>query len=130
MNSYLQKGEYQPSKNRTGWLITAIALAFFAVLFCYVWQKIYLTRQVASIEYCLEANRRISDRVKMLTVEKQRLSFSGRLEQAALENLGMSYPEKGQLVGIILSPKGRSSNSWSSNLAGIFKPTSVAWGQQ
>ncbi len=130
MNRYLHKGEYRPSRNRTGWLIAAISLAFFAVLFCYVWQKIYLARQVAAIEYYQEANRRISDRLKMLAVEKQQLSFRGRIEQVAIGSLGMAYPEKDQMVAMIQPPRGRSTAGWSSDLAGIFRPASTAWGQQ
>ncbi|HAD82403.1 MAG: hypothetical protein A2509_08475 [Candidatus Edwardsbacteria bacterium RIFOXYD12_FULL_50_11] len=130
MSKYLHRGEYQPGRNKTGWLIAAISLAFFAVLFCYVWQKIYLARQVAAIEYYQEANRRISDRVKMLTVEKQQLSFRGRIEQVAMGGLGLAYPEKEQIVAIIQPPRGRDEAGWSSNLAGIFNPASTAWGQQ
>lgn len=130
MSRYLHRGEYQPGRNKTGWLIVAISLAFFAVLFCYVWQKIYLARQVAAIEYYQEANRRISDRVKMLAVEKQQLSFRGRIEQVAMGDLGLVYPEKEQIVAMIQPPRGRDKAGWSSNLAGIFKPASTAWGQQ
>lgn len=130
MSKYLHRGEYQPSRNKTSWLIAAISLAFFAVLFCFVWQKIYLARQVAAIGYYQEANRKISDRVKMLTVEKQQLSFRGRIEQVATGSLGLAYPEKSQIVAMIQPPRGRDKASWSSNLAGIFKPAATAWGQQ
>jgi len=129
MNRYLHKGEYRPARNKTGWLIAAISLAFFAVLFCYVWQKIYLATQVAAIEYYQDANSSISDRLKMLEVEKQQLSYRGRIEQAASGSLGLAYPEKEQIVAMIQPPRGRDIG-WSSNLAGIFKPASTAWGQQ
>ena len=130
MSKYLHRGEYQPRRSKPGWLIAAISLAFFAVLFCYVWQKIYLARQVGAIEYYQKANRKMSDRLKMLTVEKQQLSFRGRIEQVAMGSLGLVYPEKSQIVAMIQPPKGRHDISWSSNLAGIFKPTATAWGQQ
>lgn len=130
MSKYLHRGEYRPSRNRPGWLIAAITLAFFAVLFCYVWQKIYLARQVGAIEYYQGANRKISERLKMLAMEKQQLSFRGRIEQVAMGNLGLAYPEKDQIMAMIQPPQGRHDIGWSSNLAGIFKPASTAWGQQ
>lgn len=130
MSRYLHKGEYQPSKNKTGWIIASVSVVFFAVLFCYVWQKIYLSTQIAAVEYYQESNRRISDRTKMLIVEKQRLLYRGRIEQTATEYLGLIYPEKEQIVAMIQPPTRNEREGWSSNLAGVLKPTSTAWGQQ
>lgn len=130
MSQYLHRGEYQPASNRSGWLIMAIVLLIMGLMFGFVWQKMSLSRQLAGIDRLSQYNRNVSERLRSLELERQQLSFRGRVEHLAASQLGMVYPEKDQIVTLIQPPRGIRNGGWPSNLAGAFIPAAVAWGRQ
>jgi cell division protein FtsL len=130
MNHFLHRGEYQPTPNRAGLLMVVVISVVMGLIFCYVWQKVSLSRQMADIEQLSQSNRMLAERVRCLELEKQQLSFRGRVEELAVSQLGMVYPEKEQIVALIQPPRGGRPDGWSTNLAGVFIPAAVAWGQQ
>jgi cell division protein FtsL len=122
----LTRDEIRSRSPRTGWWLGAAAGLFFGVLFLFVWQKIELADQLMRIERKERALAAVRVQQKALSVEIQRLGYPARLEAVAAAELGMTYPDKAQMV-VMISPPAPAAREGV--FAALFRPVSAAWSQ-
>jgi cell division protein FtsL len=122
----LTRDEIKSRSPRTGWWLGGVAIVFFSVLFLFVWQKIQLADQLGRIERKERTLAQVLSRQKNLSVEIQRLEYAGRLEAVATGQLGMTYPDKQQMVVMISPP---SPAAREGVFAALFQPVRAAWSQ-
>jgi cell division protein FtsL len=127
---YIRKEEIRIKRNYTGWWLAGLCLVFVAVLFVFVWQKLCLADQLTRIEASEKYNRQLVARQKELDIQRQRLCSPGRLEEIAVSQLGLQYPEKSQLAVMIQPPRGHGDVTAAMILTEWFKPVISAWSQQ
>ncbi len=129
MTHYLTKAETKRKKSRAGLAIGLAAVLFSFLVFGYVWQRIYLGQQLAAIEKMAAVNRDLEDEGKRLALHSQSANSWSEVERAAGERLGMTYPEKSQVVAAIMPPmpKGQGFGVLARS---FFNPVNAAWSQQ
>ncbi len=97
LNPYLVR-ERDRRRHRELASVLVISLAVALCLIAYVWMHVELLRvgyEVHVLEQRLEGTERDRD---LLLLEVNYLSGPGRLEERAVQELGMSKPELGQVI--------------------------------
>lgn len=128
MTHFLTNKETRKKKNRAG-LVMGLAVALLASMaFGYVWQRISLDQQLVSLERMAGNNQELLAEGKRLLLESQRINSWSAVERAAVERLGMAYPEKRQVVAAIMPPSGKKGGT--GGLArSMLSPVNEAWSQ-
>jgi len=128
MTQFVRRAEIRKSRGRGRLALGLAGLLVTAMLFAYIWQRICLSQQLASIEELSALNQELAAQGKRLLLESQKLNSWSAVEKAAVEKLGMSYPEKEQIVAAIMPPS-RPETGLASVIKGMFNPVNPAWSQ-
>jgi len=75
-----------------------VAFVFIAVLLIYVWSHIHMTELEYRVAREISIKEKILDDQRKLKVELATLKSPQRIEAVAKEKLGMSYPERDQVI--------------------------------
>jgi predicted negative regulator of RcsB-dependent stress response len=129
MKPYIRRNEIKTSRDRTGMAMAMVGLLSFGMLFAYVWQRVSLSQQLAHVEQLTQVSQSLTTEQKQLSMEVQRLNSWSYVEQAAIQELGLCYPEKDQVVLAILPPAAHTGLDLFRLASNAARPVPVAWSQ-
>lgn len=128
MTQYVRRSEIRKERGRAGLAAAAAACLLSALFFGYIWQRIYLGQQLAAIEEMAARNQELAAEGKALLLAVQGADSWSEVEMAAIERLGMTYPEKDQVVTAILPPR-RKGQEATDLARALLSPVNAAWSQ-
>jgi cell division protein FtsL len=128
MTHFLTQAEARKRKNRAGLAIGLATCLVSALVFGFIWQRIYLGRQLAEIEQMAARNQELAAEGKRLLSEVESINSWSAVERAAGERLGMTYPEKSQVAAAIRPPSPKGQGMWTLARS-LLVPVSSAWSQ-
>lgn len=128
MTHFLTSKEAKRRKSRTGLAMGLAGVMLSAMAFGYIWQRIYLGRQLASFEQMAASNQKLLAEGKRLLSESQSVNSWSAVERAAVERLGMAYPEKRQVMAAVMPPS-RKEPGIGGLARSLLTPVNEAWSQ-
>jgi len=129
MKPYIRRNEIKTAKDRTGMAMAMVGLLSFGMLFAYVWQRVYLSQQLTKVEQLAQESQALASEQKRLSMEVQQFNSWSYIEQTAIRELGLCYPERDQVVMAILPPAAHPGLDLFRLASNAARPVPAAWSQ-
>ncbi len=128
MRRPVTKDEVKRGRDRTGLVLGMAGLAVCLLVFIYIWQRVYLAQDLAEIERLEIRNQELATESRRLAFLAQQLNSWSQVEALATTQLGMVYPEKSQIVALVVPPQ-RRDQGIVTVVRNWLTPVNPAWSQ-